>query len=87
MPAGLYVGVTYPTNTYFYNEDAWPDFFIIRNAYVKVKDDNDADGPGLLPVEWFVENRSSTEKTIRVTTGDDPDTGETNVPWLYLVYN
>lgn len=84
MPAGLAVAVTYPSNTYYYNESAYNDFFIIRNAYVKVKDQNDADGPGLLQVEWFVENSSNTDKKIRVTR---QTVGSTSTEWLYLMYN
>lgn len=85
MPADLYVGVTYPTNTYYHNDEAYPDYYIIRNAYVKVRDNNDADGPGLLPVEWFVENRSNTAKTIRVT--NQTEGVDSPIPWLFLVYN
>lgn len=74
MPGHLYLAVTYPSNTFHYVGDtSWPDYFIIRNAYVKVKDQNDADGPGLLLVEWFVENRTSSDILIQ--------------PNLYLMYN
>lgn len=85
MPADLYVAITYPTNTYFHNDEAYRDYFIIRNAYVKVRDMNDVDGPGMLPVEWFVENRSSTAKQIRVTLQTDGVAQA--IPWLYLMYN
>ena len=97
MPANLAVAVTYPSNTYHFvgteadlatyfgaGATTWPDYFIIRNAYVKVKDQNDVDGPGLLPVEWFVENRSSSAVTIRVTPYTSG--GVTDVE-LYLMYN
>lgn len=85
MPANLAVAITSPSNTYHFvgtvadmqhdfGQDTWPDYFIIRNAYVKIKDENDADGPGLLRVEWFVENRSSSPVTI-------------DLNGLYLMYN
>ena len=89
MPPDLSVAVTYPSNTYHYvgtvqdfeawfgaGTTGWPDYFIIRNAYVKVKDMNDADGPGLLPVEWFVENNDTTRDLEIEITGK-----------LYLMYN
>lgn len=80
------VAITYPSNTYHRTEDVYDDYFILRNAYVKVRDDNDVDGPGLLPVEWFVENfDTSATKSIRVTR---QNTGvESPIEWLYLMYN
>lgn len=87
FPAELGTGVTFPSNTYFINEDTdFDDCFILRNAYVKRKDEADVDGPGLLQVEWFVENFSTTStRTIRVTK---QTTGvETPIEWLYLMYN
>lgn len=69
FPDTLGIGVTYPSNTYFINDFGdYPDCFIMRNAYVKKLDDADVDGPGLLQVEWFVENFSTTQtKEIRVS--------------------
>ena len=86
FPAELGIGVTYPSNTYFINGDEdYDDCFILRNAYVKVKDEADVDGPGLLQVEWFVENFSTdSTKSIRVTS---QTTGSDTIEWLYLMYN
>lgn len=80
------VAITYPSNTYHRTEDVYDDYFILRNAYVKVKDEADADGPGLLQVEWFVENFDTSDtKSIRVTR---QTTGVTTpIEWLYLMYN
>jgi len=93
FPAGLGIGVTYPSNTYFINGDEgdsdYDDCFILRNAYVKVKDDADVDGPGLLQVEWFVENFSTARtRSIRVTrqTTGLPS-GSAPIEWMYLMYN
>ena len=92
FPGNLGLAVTYPSNTYFFNDFGtgtnhnYPDCWILRNAYVKVKDDADIDGPGLLQVDWFVENfDTAATKSIRVTrqtTGVD-----TPIEWLYLMYN
>lgn len=86
-----YGGAADPNDVYDYA--GYPDYFIIRNAYVKVRNDNDADGPGLLPVEWFVENNTATEKYIRVTarshktgSGEEETTVIDHV-YLYLMYN
>ena len=92
MPANLYVAVTYPTNTFhFVGSDPYPDYFIIRNAYVKPMDENDVNGPGLLTVEWFVENRTDSAIEIKVTpdTHEDGETGDEVIDtvWLYLMYN
>ena len=87
FPNNLGIAVTYPSNTYFFNDGgAYSDCFILRNAYVKVKDEADVDGPGLLQVEWFVENfDTSSTKSIRVTR---QTVGvETPIEWLYLMYN
>ena len=101
MPADLYCAVTYPSNTFHFvgsladiksefgnTATGWPDYFIIRNAYVKVKDMNDADGPGLLSVEWFVENRTDSDIPIRVTPYTHTVSGNsvTDV-MMYLMYN
>ena len=80
------VAITYPSNTYHRTDALYDDYFILRNAYVKVKDDADVDGPGLLQVEWFVENFDTTDtKSIRVTR-QDQDVA-TPIEWLYLMYN
>ena len=69
FPDTLGLGVTYPSNTYFINDFGdYDDCFILRNAYVKKLDEADVDGPGLLQVEWFVENYSTTTKEFRVST-------------------
>ena len=80
------VAITYPSNTYHRTEAVYDDYFILRNAYVKVKDEADVDGPGLLQVEWFVENfDTENPKSIRVTR---QTTGvATPIEWLYLMYN
>ena len=87
FPADLGIGVTYPSNTYFINgNSAYDDCFILRNAYVKVKDEADVDGPGLLQVEWFVENfDTSATKSIRVTRQTSGVAAP--IEWLYLMYN
>lgn len=95
FPSNLGLAVTYPSNTYFFNDFGtdngnYPDCWILRNAYVKVKDEADVDGPGLLQIEWFVENLSTTEdKSIRVTkqTMDGDTPLSTPIEWLYLMYN
>ena len=91
FPADLGLGVTYPSNTYFindfgYDNGNYPDCWILRNAYVKVKDIADVDGPGLLQVDWFVENFDTVNtKSIRVTK---QTLGvATPIEWLYLMYN
>ena len=87
FPADLGTGVTFPSNTYFINGDTdYDDCFILRNAYVKVKDEADVDGPGLLQVDWFVENfDTSATKSIRVTK--QTQGVATPIEWLYLMYN
>lgn len=92
MPANLYVAVTYPTNTFhFVGAEPYSDYFIIRNAYVKPKDENDVNGPGLLTVEWFVENRTDSAIDIKVTPDTHTDLLTENevidTVWLYLMYN
>lgn len=92
MPANLYVAVTYPTNTFhFVGATPYSDYFIIRNAYVKPKDENDVNGPGLLTVEWFVENRTDSAIDIKVTPDTHTDLLTENevidTVWLYLMYN
>ncbi len=86
MLADVGVAITYPSNTYHRTETVYNDYFILRNAYVKAKDEADVDGPGLLQVEWFVENfDTAATKSIRVTR---QTTGvATPIEWLYLMYN
>ena len=88
FPNNLGIAVTYPSNTYFFNDTGnYDDCFILRNAYVKVKDDADVDGPGLLQVEWFVENLSTSNTIdIRVSTQTKDGgsfTQDSTIPWLY----
>lgn len=80
MPANLTVAVTYPSNSVRSITSAQSDYYIIRNAYVKVKDLNDADGPGLLVVDWYVENTTGSPITLHLGTPGS-DVG------LYLMYN
>ena len=91
FPDELGLGVTYPSNTYFINDFGdYSDCWILRNAYVKVKDEADVDGPGLLQVEWFVENfDTASTKSIRVTTQTTglPAGVTAPIQWLYLMYN
>ena len=87
FPAGLGTGVTYPSNTYFINGNTdYDDCFILRNAYVKVKNDADADGPGLLQVDWFVEN-FDTDSTASIRVTKQTTGVATPIEWLYLMYN
>lgn len=73
---GVNIGVTYPSNSYRTVLDGEEyEFYLIRNAYVKVKVDTDVDGPGLLSIEWFVRNDSTTDN-MSITPSN-----------LYLVYN
>lgn len=74
MPGNLTVACTYPSNSVRFVSSTQYDYYIIRNAYVKVKDDEDVDGPGLLEVEWFVENNTGTASSINLNN-------------LYLMYN
>jgi len=86
MLSGVGVAITYPSNTYHLTDDVYDDYFILRNAYVKVKDEADVNGPGLLQVEWFVENFDTTAtKSIRVTR--QTEGVDTPIEWLYLMYN
>ena len=93
LPAKLTIAVTYPSNTYYTPDANYDDCFILRNAYVKVRDDNDVDGPGILTVEWFVENSSSATIPFKVTKqtqgADGPinATADNPIYWLYLMYN
>ena len=69
----MMLAVTFPSNTVrSTGSSAATDFYIIRNAYVKKNVATDADGPGLLEVEWFVKSTSNTSL---------------NFTKLYLMYN
>lgn len=73
---GVNLGVTYPSNSYrTVLSGETNDFYLIRNAYVKVRLDSDVDGPGLLTIEWFIRNDSTTTNMSIVPSN------------LYLVYN
>ena len=74
MPGNLTVACTYPSNSVRFVSSQQYDYYIIRNAYVKVRDDEDVDGPGLLEVEWFVENNTNSAIPINLNN-------------LYLMYN
>lgn len=61
MPADTTLAVTFPSNTVrATGSSPETDFYVIRNAYVKVYVSTDADGPGLLEVEWFVKSTANT---------------------------
>ena len=61
MPANTTMAVTFPSNTVrSTGSSAVTDFYVIRNAYVKKYLSTDADGPGLLEVEWFVKSTANT---------------------------
>lgn len=79
----LTVAVTYPSNTVRKVSAAETDYYLIRNAYVKVRDDNDVDGPGLLQVDWFVINNGSSAVTIKLGPESDGGTDAN----MYLMYN
>lgn len=70
----LTVAVTFPSNTVRTVSSENTDYYLIRNAFVKVHDANDVDGPGLLQIDWFVKNNGSSAVTINLSN-------------MYLVYN
>ena len=70
----LTVAVTFPSNTVRKVSKAEPDYYLIRNAYVKIHDDNDVDGPGLLQIDWFVTNNGTGPVTLDLSN-------------MYLLYN
>ena len=83
FPDTLGLGVTFPSNTYFINDfGAYDDCWILRNAYVKKLDAADVDGPGLLQIEWFVENFSESQtmefRVSRQTVADGTGTYQTD---------
>lgn len=67
------LAVTFPSNS-VRTLTAQSNNFIIRNAYVKRKDTQDVNGPGLLSVEWFVKNNGATAIAV-------------NPSHLYLTYS
>jgi len=79
----LTVAVTFPSNTVRTVSKAETDYYLIRNAFVKVHDANDVDGPGLLQVDWFVKNNGSSAVTIKL--GPESAGGENAN--MYLMYN
>ena len=81
MPANLTVCVTFPSNSVrAVGSTAKSDYYLIRNAYVKKYETTDADGPGLLQVDWFVENYTNSAISLNIGT---PSAGD----GLYLMYN
>ena len=75
LDTGLIVSCTNPSNTVKKVTAAnHTDFFIARNAYVKVNDPKDVDGPGLLMIEWYVENKSGDDVVVDLSQ-------------LHLMYN
>lgn len=81
--SNLTFAVTYPSNTVVTVSGAKDDFCLMRNAFVKRKDVNDVDGPGLLQVDWFVINNGSSTYTINL--GPESDGG--TYANMYLMYN
>ncbi len=79
----LTIAVTYPSNTVRTVSAAETDYYLVRNAFVKVHDANDVDGPGLLQVDWFVKNNGSSAVTIKL---GPESAGGTNAN-MYLMYN
>lgn len=89
MKANLKVCVTSPSNSVrrVGSEDV-KDYYIIRNAFVKVKEETDADGPGLLPIEWFVENPTDSAITLQIEPVEVTENNKTFTRvGLYLMYN
>ncbi|MBQ6337395.1 MAG: hypothetical protein IJI50_09205 [Ruminococcus sp.] len=72
----LIVSCTSPSNTVrkVSGSSEIHDYYIVRNAYVKIKDDNDVDGSGILTVEWYIENTTDSDITV-------------DLSGLYLMYN
>ena len=70
----LTVAVTYPSNTVRTVESVKTDYCLVRNAYVKMHDQNDLEGPGLLQIDWCVKNNGSSAATVDLSN-------------MYLMYN
>lgn len=68
------LAVTYPANTVRKFTETQSDLYIVRDAYVKRKDNADVNGPGKLEIEWFVTNSSTAAITVNLNN-------------LYLLYN
>ncbi len=66
------LAVTYPGNTVRKFSSDQTDLYIVRDAYVKQKDEADVNGPGKLEIEWFITAQTATSF---------------NVSNLYLLYN
>lgn len=79
----LTLAVTFPSNTVRTISSAQSDYYLVRNAYVKVHDSNDVDGPGLLQIDWFVKNNGSSAVTLKLGPQSE---GGTNAN-MYLMYN
>ena len=83
MPANVKICVNNPSNSVREVSETVNDYYIIRNAYVKVYEVNDADGPGLLAVEWSVTNTGNTD----ITDFDVSPIQGSETAGLYLMYN
>ena len=81
--SNLSFAVTYPSNTVVTVSGVKNDFCLMRNAFVKRKDVNDVDGPGLLQVDWFVINNGSSAVTLNL----GPESTGTTYANMYLMYN
>lgn len=67
------LAITYPGNSVRKFSAEQNDLYIIRDAYVKQKNNADVNGPGKLEIDWFVIAGNSS---VTVNLGD-----------LYLLYN
>ncbi|MBQ0098730.1 MAG: hypothetical protein KBS62_07380 [Oscillospiraceae bacterium] len=70
---GVSIAVTYPSNSYRTYTTAQTDLGIIRNATITARQKGNA-STGVLEVEWFVNNKSSSAVTIDFSK-------------LYILYN
>lgn len=69
--SGVGLGVSFPSSSYHIYTQNQTEVYIIRNAYVVQNDDENS---GVLSVEWFVKNMSSSNVTV-------------NLNDLYLMYS
>ncbi|MBQ9680419.1 MAG: hypothetical protein IJV48_07050 [Ruminococcus sp.] len=81
--SNLTIAETSPSNTVRTVSGQQTDFCLTRNAFVKRKDVNDVDGPGLLQVDWFVINNGSSAVTINLA----PESDGGSYANMYLMYN
>lgn len=69
------LAVTYPGNSVRRYSSTQTDCYIVRDAFVKRKDNGDVNGlPGKLEIEWFVTNNGSSNISVNLNN-------------LYLLYN